>query len=207
MLQKKKRSSHYFQELINIKEALEKSSIVEITDVNGVIQYVNDKFCKISKYEPSEVIGHTYRKMKSGFHTEQFYKELWETVKQGKVWEGEIKNRAKDGTYYWVQTMIIPFINNNGEPYQYLIIRNDITDKKEAEKEGVQNVETIVEYGSPKVRIAKEIAPKHNADLIVCGATGLNAVERFFIGSVSEHITRYAKCDVLVVRIEGDVEE
>ncbi|NSL51290.1 universal stress protein [Calidifontibacillus erzurumensis] len=79
--------------------------------------------------------------------------------------------------------------------------------KKEAEKEGVQNVETIVEYGSPKVRIAKEIAPKHNADLIVCGATGLNAVERFFIGSVSEHITRYAKCDVLVVRIEGDVEE
>ncbi|WP_374723425.1 sensor domain-containing protein [Calidifontibacillus erzurumensis] len=131
----KKRSSHYFQELINIKGALEKSSIVEIIDDNGIIKYVNDKFCKISKYEPSEVIGKSYEIMKSGFHSEQFYNELWDTLKQGKVWEGEIQNRAKDGTYYWVQTMVLPFINNNGHPYQFLIIKNDITDKKEAQKE------------------------------------------------------------------------
>ncbi|HHW37184.1 MAG TPA: universal stress protein [Bacillales bacterium] len=72
--------------------------------------------------------------------------------------------------------------------------------KKEAEDTGLSNVELIIEHGSPKVKIAKEIAPKHNVDLIVCGATGLNAIERLFIGSVSEHITRYAKCNVLVVR-------
>ncbi|WP_458412229.1 universal stress protein [Schinkia sp. CFF1] len=77
--------------------------------------------------------------------------------------------------------------------------------QKEAEEAGIAYVETIMEYGSPKVRIAKDIAPKHNIDLIICGATGLNAVERFFIGSVSEHITRYSKCDVLVVR--GNEEE
>ncbi|WP_017756106.1 universal stress protein [Calidifontibacillus oryziterrae] len=76
--------------------------------------------------------------------------------------------------------------------------------KKTAETAGLQKVELIVEYGSPKVKIAKDIAPEMEADLIVCGATGLNAVERFFIGSVSEHITRYAKCDVLVVRNDED---
>ncbi|WP_102345291.1 universal stress protein [Bacillus sp. Marseille-P3661] len=74
--------------------------------------------------------------------------------------------------------------------------------KKEAIEKGLTNVDVIVEYGSPKVKIAKEMAPSFEVDLIICGATGLNAVERFFIGSVSEHITRYAKCDVLVVRRE-----
>ncbi|MFZ0370294.1 MAG: universal stress protein [Halobacillus sp.] len=79
--------------------------------------------------------------------------------------------------------------------------------KSKAEKAGVTNVEIVVEYGSPKIKIAKDVAPKHNADLIICGATGLNAMERFFIGSVSEHITRYANCDVLVVRPEKSVVE
>ncbi|WP_082233591.1 universal stress protein [Halobacillus massiliensis] len=72
--------------------------------------------------------------------------------------------------------------------------------QEKAEKAGVLNVKVDIEYGSPKVKIAKDVAPKYNADLIICGATGLNLMERFFIGSVSEHITRYAKCDVLVVR-------
>ncbi|ASF40159.1 universal stress protein [Halobacillus halophilus] len=79
--------------------------------------------------------------------------------------------------------------------------------KSKAEKAGLTNVEIVVEYGSPKIKIAKDVAPKHNADLIICGATGLNAMERFFIGSVSEHITRYATCDVLVVRPEKPVVE
>lgn len=74
--------------------------------------------------------------------------------------------------------------------------------KKTAELAGVTKIESVVEYGSPKVKIAKDIAPNYEIDLIICGATGLNAVERFFIGSVSEHITRYSKCDVLIVRNE-----
>lgn len=83
---------------------------------------------------------------------------------------------------------------------------NDLLEshKKEADEAGLTNVEIVLEYGSPKVRIAKDIAPNHNVDLIVCGATGLNAVERFFMGSVSEHITRYAKCNVLIVRSDVD---
>ncbi|GGJ72626.1 nucleotide-binding universal stress UspA family protein [Anoxybacillus voinovskiensis] len=78
--------------------------------------------------------------------------------------------------------------------------------QKQAAEAGVKEVSVEIEFGSPKVKIAKDIAPKHHADLIVCGATGLNAVERLLIGSVSEHITRYAKCDVLVVRTEKELE-
>lgn len=76
--------------------------------------------------------------------------------------------------------------------------------QKRAEKEEVRHLYTVLEYGSPKVKIAKEIGPKHEIDLIVCGGTGLNAVERFLIGSVSEHITRFANCDVLIVKSEKD---
>ncbi|MEK5441532.1 MULTISPECIES: universal stress protein [unclassified Fredinandcohnia] len=74
-----------------------------------------------------------------------------------------------------------------------------------ASEAGIDDIETILEFGSPKIKIAKEIAPKHDIDLIICGATGLNAVERFLLGSVSENITRYAKCDVMVVRTEKDL--
>jgi len=76
--------------------------------------------------------------------------------------------------------------------------------EQQAKDAGLTSVQIDIEYGSPKIKIAKEVAPQYDADLIICGATGLNAVERFFIGSVSEHITRYASCDVLVVRPEQD---
>jgi nucleotide-binding universal stress UspA family protein len=77
---------------------------------------------------------------------------------------------------------------------------------KQAEDAGLTKVQYEIDYGSPKIRIPRDLAKKHNVDLIICGATGLNVVERFFIGSVSEHITRYATCDVLVVRTDEDSE-
>lgn len=78
--------------------------------------------------------------------------------------------------------------------------------KKQAEDAGLSNVQYEIDFGSPKVRIPRDLAKKHNVDLIICGATGMNMVERFFIGSVSEHITRYAPCDVLIVRTSKDIE-
>ncbi|MCM3767195.1 MULTISPECIES: universal stress protein [Bacillaceae] len=78
--------------------------------------------------------------------------------------------------------------------------------KRQAEDAGVPNVEYEIDFGSPKIRIPRDLAKKHKIDLIICGATGMNVVERFFIGSVSEHITRYAPCDVLVVRTPKDLE-
>lgn len=131
----KNESELMYKELNDIKVALDMSNIVEITDDKGVILHVNDKFCQISKYEEAEVIGKTHRIFNSRYHTNEFFQNLWKTIQSGRVWEGHVKNRAKDGSFYWVDTMIIPFINNEGKPYQYLTIRNDITDRKKAEKE------------------------------------------------------------------------
>ena len=120
-------------ELANQKFALDQHAIVALTDLRGVITYANDRFCAISGYSREELLGQTHQIVTSGTHPGEFFRELWRTIHQGQVWRGEICNRAKDGSFYWVHSTLVPLLRPNGTPHSFVGIQTDVTERRLAE--------------------------------------------------------------------------
>ncbi len=163
------------------QQALDAHAIVSAADAAGIIVYVNDRFCEISGYSRNELLGQSHRIVKSAEHPPEFYADMWRTIARGNIWRGEVCNRGKDGHLYWVETSIVPFLDNSGRPYQYVSIRTDITHIKEAELR-LRLLERAVEASFSSISMAD--ANKPDMPLI-------------YVNPAFERITGYSRDEAL----------
>jgi diguanylate cyclase (GGDEF)-like protein/PAS domain S-box-containing protein/putative nucleotidyltransferase with HDIG domain len=136
------------KELEDIKFALDESVVVMVTDSNGVILKVNDLFCSISGYTKEELLGQTQQFLNSGYHPPHFYQHMWETILSKEIWRGQVRNKSKNDSYYWVDSVIVPLLNEEGEIHQFVTIQNDITKSKVAEQKLVEANDLLLKLSS-----------------------------------------------------------
>ena len=155
----KKITEEYNIDITQLFEAFQKAvnfnMVCSITDVNGTIIYVNDRFCEICKYSTEELIGQNHRIINSGYHPREFFRNLWGTITRGEIWRGEVRSQAKDRTYFWLDSIIIPLVNANGKIVQYFSLRMPINEKKELEElneKRIKNIEKILFQISHQIR-------------------------------------------------------
>ncbi|SHG26065.1 PAS domain S-box-containing protein [Flavobacterium fluvii] len=130
---------HVYQKAINM------NVICSITDSEGIIVYVNQKFCEVSKYSHKELIGQNHRILKSGFYAKEFYENMWNTIKFGDIWQGEVKNKAKDGSFFWLDNTIFPVFDKRKNIVQYFSMRLIIDLKKKVEEERIEHIKSLEE--------------------------------------------------------------
>ncbi|WP_409302598.1 ATP-binding protein [Peribacillus sp. SCS-155] len=203
------------KELNELKDALNESTIFAITDQKDNILYANDKFCEISKYSSEELIGSNHHILNSGNHPKEFFDEIWKTIQKGEVWNGEIMNKAKDGSCYWVDTTIIPYQDKDGKTYKHISIQKDLTQQKKAE-ELLHKTEKLSLVGELAAGIAHEIRnplttikgfvqllskslPEKDqpfSETILSEIDRINFIVSEFMVFAKPHAVYFSKCDV-----------
>jgi len=174
--------SNTVSELNFQKYALDQHSIVSIADRSGKITYANGKFIQISQYSEAELLGQDHRLLNSGYHPREFFAEMWQTIGRGEIWRGEVRNRRKDGSFYWVDSTIVPFMDEQGKPLRYVSIRSDITARKEMD-------ERLVQQRSFYERISETLGE----GLYVQDAQGLC----IYVNSEAEHLLGWSRAEFI----------
>lgn len=192
--------------MASLNLALDQHNIVSIADVSGNITYVNDKFCEISQYSAAELLGQNHRIVNSGVHPQEFFEEMWETIASGKVWQGEVCNKSKGGNLYWVSSTIVPFLDENGLPYQYISMRTDITAIKQAEQvlmRGKQELEALVHERTRELeereKVLESIATAAQDAVIMMDSMG----DVTYWNPAAEKMFGYAPDEILGMNLHG----
>ena len=154
------------EDLSNFKEALDRSANVLITDTEGNIIYVNDDFCKVSKFSREELLGQNPRIVNSHYHDKAFFRDMWETLTEGKTWKGDIKNKAKDGSFYWSKATISPLLGDDGKPEQFIAILTDITNQKILEEKLSEALKNVKESELKKEEFSSMMTHELNTPLV-----------------------------------------
>ena len=186
-----------FQTLAHYKNAIDNAAIVSVTDEKGVITYVNERFCEISQYSEEQLLGSKHNVINSGFHPKEFFNSMWRQISSGETWKGIVKNKKKDGTFYWVDSTIVPF-SKNGKIHQYISIRFDITDKINFQQK-IEEQRSF--YQTVLSSIPVDIAvfdPEHRYLFINPFAVGNPEVREFLIGKTDFDYCKHYNKDISI---------